>query len=161
MTLISADGVLLEVHSRKEGCYAWTLVATTSQILALSQLLLQTLMNVSLSWFISNPCFTTYYCLCIFYSQPSTLLKPCLSSIPVGVCRHHEDRVPPHTSSKSRQGAGRVSTRCHISCSFGPHLPVEVGFGATTCPVAPNLTSLLRLAPVLPRGPWPQASSPC
>jgi hypothetical protein len=42
-----------------------------------------------------------------------------------GFCRHPEDRVPPHTSSKSRQGSERASTCCHICCSFGPHLPIE------------------------------------
>jgi hypothetical protein len=30
------------------------------------------------------------------------------------------------------------------SCSFGPHLPAEVGSGVATCPAAPDLTSLLR-----------------
>jgi hypothetical protein len=52
-------------------------------------------------------------------------------------CRYPEDRVPPYISSKSRQGAGRVFTRCHTSCSSGPRLPAEVGFGAATCPAAP------------------------
>jgi hypothetical protein len=52
-------------------------------------------------------------------------------------CRYPEDRVPPHTSSKSRQGAGRVSTRCHASCSSVPRLPSEVGFDAVTCLAAP------------------------
>jgi hypothetical protein len=59
-------------------------------------------------------------------------------------CQYPEDWVPPRTSSKSRQGAGRASTRCHVSCSFGPHLLAEVGSGATTCLAAPDLTSLLR-----------------
>jgi hypothetical protein len=43
--------------------------------------------------------------------------------------------------------------RYNVSCSFGPHLPVEVGSGATTCPAALDLTSLLRLALALPRVP--------
>jgi hypothetical protein len=51
---------------------------------------------------------------------------------------------PPHTSSKSRQGAGCASMPCHVSCSFGPHIPAEVEFGATMCSTAPDLTSLLR-----------------
>jgi hypothetical protein len=51
---------------------------------------------------------------------------------------------------KTGYGAWRASTRCHVSCSFRPHLPVEVGSSATTCPVAPDLTSLLRRAPALP-----------
>jgi hypothetical protein len=61
-----------------------------------------------------------------------------------GLYRHPEDRVPPHTSSKSRQGACHASTRCHVSRSFRPHLLPEVGFGAVTCPVTPGLASLLR-----------------
>jgi hypothetical protein len=61
--------------------------------------------------------------------------------------------VTPHTSSKLRQEAGCASTCCHISCSFGPHLPAEVGFDATTCPTTPDLASLLRWASALPRVP--------
>jgi hypothetical protein len=70
--------------------------------------------------------------------------RPSLSE---GVCklyRYPEDWVPSHTSSKSRKGARCASTRCHISCNFGPHLPAEVGFSATTCPSGPDLASLLR-----------------
>jgi hypothetical protein len=52
--------------------------------------------------------------------------------------------VPPHTSSKSRKGAWRTSMRYRISYSFRPHLPTELGSGATTCPAVPDLTSLLR-----------------
>jgi hypothetical protein len=47
----------------------------------------------------------------------------------------------PHTSSKLRQGAGCVSTRCHVNCSFQPYLPAEVGFDAAV--------------------PWPWTSPPC
>jgi hypothetical protein len=43
-----------------------------------------------------------------------------------------------------RQRVVRASKCCHVSCSFGPHLPAEVGFGAATCPAASDLTSLLR-----------------
>jgi hypothetical protein len=59
-------------------------------------------------------------------------------------CRYPKDRVPPHTSSKSEQRVGHASTRCHVSCSFGLHLPAEVGSDATTCPAALDLVSLLR-----------------
>jgi hypothetical protein len=59
-------------------------------------------------------------------------------------CRHPEDRILPHTSSKSRQGAVCTSTRCHASCTFRSHLPAEVGFRAVTCPATPDLTYLLR-----------------
>jgi hypothetical protein len=63
----------------------------------------------------------------------------------------------PYTSSKSRQGAGRASTRCHVTCSF--HLPVEVGSRVVTCPATPDLTSLSRWDPALSRVPWLQALS--
>jgi hypothetical protein len=52
------DGVLLKVCNWKEGCCTWSLVATTSCMLALSLLLLSNLMNVSLSLFVLNPCLT-------------------------------------------------------------------------------------------------------
>jgi hypothetical protein len=68
--------------------------------------------------------------------------------------------VTPHISYKSRQGAGCASTRCHISCSFGSHLPTEVSSGADTCPAAPSL-SLLRWASAPPRVPHLQTSHPC
>jgi hypothetical protein len=51
--------------------------------------------------------------------------------------------------------------RCHVSCSFVPHLPVEVGSGVATCPAAPDLASLLRWAPVSPRVPQLRTSPPC
>jgi hypothetical protein len=72
-------------------------------------------------------------------------------------CRHPKDRVPPHTRSNSRQGAGRASTRCHASCNFRPHLPAEVWFGAATCPTArtsPPCRGELRCCH-MPRGPGP------
>jgi hypothetical protein len=50
----------------------------------------------------------------------------------------------PHIQALSRQGAGRASTRCHVRCSFRPHLPAEVGSRATICPAASDLTSFLR-----------------
>jgi hypothetical protein len=64
--------------------------------------------------------------------------------------RYPTDRVPPHTSSKSRQVAGSASTCCHVSCSFRSHLPTEVDSGTITCSAAPDLASLLRWAPTLP-----------
>jgi hypothetical protein len=76
------------------------------------------------------------------------------------LCRYPKDRVPPHTSSKSRQGAGRVSTRCHASCSSGPRLPVEVGFGAATCLAAPSPAAQPGAAPGPPRVLWLQLPLP-
>jgi hypothetical protein len=60
-----------------------------------------------------------------------------------GYGRHPEDRVPPHRSSKSRQGAWRASTHYHVCCSFGPLLPAE------------------EVASALPCVPRPQTSPPC
>jgi hypothetical protein len=70
-----------------------------------------------------------------------------------GCCRYPTDRVPPHTSFKSRQGAGHASTRCDLPDSSRPHLTIEVDSGGVTCPAAPDLASLLRGAPALPRVP--------
>jgi hypothetical protein len=39
-SFVGTDDVLFEVLNRKEGCYAWSLFATTSRILALSLTLL-------------------------------------------------------------------------------------------------------------------------
>jgi hypothetical protein len=64
---IGMDGVLLQVPSWKEGCYAWSLVAT-SHIRALSLLLLLNLMNISLSLFVSNPHLTFLACACISFT---------------------------------------------------------------------------------------------
>jgi hypothetical protein len=65
------------------------------------------------------------------------------------LCWHPEERVPPHTSSKSRQEEGRASTRCHVSYSFRLYLPAEVGSEAATCPTALELPRipLLRISP--------------
>jgi hypothetical protein len=68
------------------------------------------------------------------------------------VCRHPEDRVPPHTSSKSRQGARWAPTLPRVPClSALPHR--EESSGATTYSSAPDLASLPRWASMLPRGP--------
>jgi hypothetical protein len=39
---------------------------------------------------------------------------------------------------------------CHVPYVFGPRIPAEIGSGAATCAMAPDLTSRLRWAPVLP-----------
>jgi hypothetical protein len=41
--------------------------------------------------------------------------------------------------------------RCHVSYSFGPRLPAEVGFDAAMCPMAPDLATRLRWALALLR----------
>jgi hypothetical protein len=65
-------------------------------------------------------------------------------------CRCPTDRVPLHTSLKSREAVGHASTHCHVSYGSGPRLQAEVGSGATMCPMAPDLASQLRWALVLP-----------
>jgi hypothetical protein len=50
---------------------------------------------------------------------------------------------------------------CHMSYSSGPYLPTEMGSSTATCPIAPDLTSLPRRAPVLPCVLWPQTLPPC
>jgi hypothetical protein len=56
----------------------------------------------------------------------------------------------------------RGGLRCyHVSRGPRPCLPTEVGSGATTCPAAPYLTSLLRWAPTLPCVPQLRSSLPC
>jgi hypothetical protein len=77
------------------------------------------------------------------------------------ICWYPEDRVPPHTSFKSRQGAGRASTHYHVPCSTQPLLPIEVSSGTFMCPAVPDLTFLSRWAPVLPYVLWPWVSPPC
>jgi hypothetical protein len=75
-------------------------------------------------------------------------------------CRYSADRVPLDTSLKSKQVTGRASTHCHVSYGFEPRLPAEVGSGSATCPMAPDLASRLRWAPVLPHVLWLWTSPP-
>jgi hypothetical protein len=49
----------------------------------------------------------------------------------------------------------------HMSYGPGPRLLAEVSSGTATCPSAPDLTSLMRWAPMLPHEPRPQTSPPC
>jgi hypothetical protein len=72
-------------------------------------------------------------------------------SVVIGVYRYPTDRVPLHTSLKSRQVVGHASTHCHMSYGSGPRLPAEVRSGIATCPMASDLTSQLRWDLVLPR----------
>jgi hypothetical protein len=75
-------------------------------------------------------------------------------------CRYPADRIPLHTSLKSRQVTGRASTHCHMPYGSGPHLPVEIGSGIAMCPMAPELASWLRWALALPCGLWLCTSPP-
>jgi hypothetical protein len=47
---------------------------------------------------------------------------------------------------------------CHVSYSSRPRLLTEVGSDPATCPMAPDIASQLRWAPVLPRVLWLQTS---
>jgi hypothetical protein len=49
---------------------------------------------------------------------------------------------------------------CHVPYGSKAHLAAEAGFGAATCPVAPNLAILLRWAPALPHVQWLRTSPP-
>jgi hypothetical protein len=66
-------------------------------------------------------------------------------------CRYHVDRVPLHTSFKSRKGAGHAPTRRHVPCSTGPYLPANVGSETVMCPVVSDPASMMKRAPALPR----------
>jgi hypothetical protein len=70
------------------------------------------------------------------------------------ICRYHADLVPPRTRFKSRQRAGRATTRCHVPHTTGTCLPAMVGSGAATCSAAPDPASLIRRAPALPQVLW-------
>jgi hypothetical protein len=50
---------------------------------------------------------------------------------------------------------------CHVSHVFRPCLPAQEGSGARICPMAPNPTSLLGRAPMLPHVSWIQTLPPC
>jgi hypothetical protein len=86
----------------------------------------------------------------------------CLSSGGLrGHCQYPAVRVPPRTSFMSSQGAECASTRCHTSCGSGSRLPDKEGSSAITCPVAPDPTSPLGRASVLPRVPRLWSPPPC
>jgi hypothetical protein len=63
---------------------------------------------------------------------------------PRGHYRYPTNRVPSHTSSKSRQRTGHASAHCH---------PAREGSSATTCSAAPDPTTQHGRARVLPRVP--------
>jgi hypothetical protein len=55
-----------------------------------------------------------------------------------GHCRYPADRVPPHTSSKSRRRAKRALMRVHMSRRSSSRLLAQGSSGAATCPMAPT-----------------------
>jgi hypothetical protein len=78
--------------------------------------------------------------------QVKTSHRACIHTLPCAL-RHR-------TSPPSWGGLWRY----HVSYVSEPRVSAEVGSGATTCPMAPNLASWLRWALVLPRVLWLQAS---
>jgi hypothetical protein len=62
------DGILLEVHNQKEGCCAWSLVATTSRVLTLRLVLLQGMMIESHFLIVLDPCLTLLSIACTSFT---------------------------------------------------------------------------------------------
>jgi hypothetical protein len=81
-TFIRTDSILLEVRNQKEGCCAWSLIATTSRILALKLTAALTLLIRSLSLFVSNPYLTSLDSACISFTltQVYSLVTPIIES---------------------------------------------------------------------------------
>jgi hypothetical protein len=73
-TFIRTDDVLLKVHNQKEGCFHWSLVATTSHILALKLTASRRLMIGSLSSLFEFSLDFPKQRLHIAHSRPSVLL---------------------------------------------------------------------------------------
>jgi hypothetical protein len=68
--------------------------------------------------------------------------------------RYPADRVPLHTSFKSREGAERAPTRHHMPYSTEPCFPTKVGSRAATCLVTSDPAFLIGRASAPPRVPW-------
>jgi hypothetical protein len=64
-SFVRTDDILIKVRNQKEECRTWSLIATTSQVLALRLSLHQTLMSISLSLFVSNSCLISLNSACI------------------------------------------------------------------------------------------------
>jgi hypothetical protein len=77
-SFIGTDGVLLEVRNRKEECCTWSLIATTSHILALKLTSSLRLMIGSLSSFVSNPCLTFISSPCISFTPNQVYPLVCI-----------------------------------------------------------------------------------
>jgi hypothetical protein len=92
-TFIRTYGVLLEERNRKEGCFPWSLVTTTSHILALKLTVSRRLMIGSLSPLFESSLDFPKYRLHIVHSHPSVLLYSYLpwSHIVVG------SQMPPYS----------------------------------------------------------------
>jgi hypothetical protein len=79
---------------------------------------------------------------------------------PGGHCRYPEDRVPPRTSSRSRQKARHADHTPLRVVNLSTSCPARGSSGAATCPAAPAPTARLRAAPGPPRVLQPQLPLP-
>jgi hypothetical protein len=97
----------------------------------------------------------------------------CWWLVGIRLCRHLEDRVPriqTLSQDKEQDMRPRAATQtvvldhtslhrwtpescCHVSRGPGSHLLAELSSDGATCFSAPDLASLSRWAPALPRGP--------
>jgi hypothetical protein len=77
MTLFLMNGVLLEVRNRKERCHAWSPIATTSHVRALSMLFFQDSTSMSTTLFVPSSGYTTWPCLVCLQLRSDTLLASC------------------------------------------------------------------------------------
>jgi hypothetical protein len=84
-TFVRTDGVLLEVRNQKEGCCPWSLVATTSHVLALKVIASRRLIIGSLSPLFESSLVFPKQCLHIAHSHASVLLDSYLPLIHVVV----------------------------------------------------------------------------
>jgi hypothetical protein len=92
-TFVRTDGVLLKVRNRKEGCCPWSLVATTSHIIALKITTSRRLMIRSLSPLFESLLDFPKRRLHIAHSRPSVLLDSYLPLSHIIV----ESQVPPYS----------------------------------------------------------------
>jgi hypothetical protein len=74
MTLFPTNGILLEVRNRKERCHAWSPIATTSHIRALSMLFFQDSTSMSTNLFVPSSGYMTWPCLVCPHLRSDTLL---------------------------------------------------------------------------------------
>jgi hypothetical protein len=77
MTLFPMNGVLLKVRNRKERYHAWSPIATTSHVRAISMLFFQDSTSMSTTLFVPCSGYTTWPCLVCLQHQSDTLLGSC------------------------------------------------------------------------------------
>jgi hypothetical protein len=131
------DGILHEVHNWEGRCCVWSLIATTSCVLALCLVLLQDLMNVSFPCCFQIPANFPKYCLHIDQFQQNVLLGLHLSSSHIIVVV----RVP----SCTLQGAlvALLNHQFWPSTLHGVHSFLVMSFWSRTWLRAPLLVLLI------------------